>query len=266
MSIFHYTSIGSLAHILHSGKIRFTRLDLLDDLQEIDGIPEHIKTHFYVSCWTDENEENLSLWKMYTDMKGVRIEFSKKFYNEYIIPAGDYGNYGFEKETVCPVSIEDLRTDEYIILNPFWLDDGFYTKVSYNKDFIKLKQANVISQEGKTMIEHIKNLVCYKSLIWKFQNESRFYLYIQPLPNLEKYDGDRLKQMLDIGNEPLMNTRNFIDIEISSKALQNIIVRLHPESSHSKADEILVSSLLEKYTDGGKIENSSLDGIYRSKE
>jgi hypothetical protein len=75
MKIFHYTSIKGLSLILNSQKIRFTRIDLLDDIKETHGIPNNLKTLFYVSCWTEESDENLSLWSLYTSMNGVRIEF-----------------------------------------------------------------------------------------------------------------------------------------------------------------------------------------------
>lgn len=42
--IHHYTTIDNLALILESKRIRFTRLDLLDDIQEIKGLDHQILT------------------------------------------------------------------------------------------------------------------------------------------------------------------------------------------------------------------------------
>jgi hypothetical protein len=50
--LYHYTSIPSLAMILKARKIRFSRLDLLDDLTE--GITEDFleyRKFCYVSSW-----------------------------------------------------------------------------------------------------------------------------------------------------------------------------------------------------------------------
>lgn len=77
MKIYHYTSIETLALILHSKKIRFNRLDRVDDVEEscYGSGPTNARLGMYsfVSCWTKDVMENLSLWKMYTGYKGVRI-------------------------------------------------------------------------------------------------------------------------------------------------------------------------------------------------
>ena len=77
MKIYHYTSIQTLALILRNKKIRFNRLDKVDDMEEsIYGSgPNRTKLGIYafVSCWTKSEKENPALWKMYTDYKGVRI-------------------------------------------------------------------------------------------------------------------------------------------------------------------------------------------------
>ena len=75
--LYHYTTVQALAAILNSGNIRFKRLDLVNDPEEceikIEGF-EHIKRLIYVSSWTDNVEETLPMWKMYTNnYEGVRI-------------------------------------------------------------------------------------------------------------------------------------------------------------------------------------------------
>ena len=76
MLIHHYTSIESLAMILSTRKIRFNRLDRMDDLEEgrvaAQGVP--LGKYTYVSCWTEEQEESIPLWNMYAGKEmGVRI-------------------------------------------------------------------------------------------------------------------------------------------------------------------------------------------------
>lgn len=263
MSIFHYTTIKSLALILNSKKIRFTRLDSLDDLKEIDGLPENIKSYFFVSCWTEDSEENLSLWSLYTQMKGIRIEFPQEFYQKFIHKKGDYGNWFFARDTICPMNIDELRTDKYLIGNPFWLEDGFYTKVIYDKNYKELKKSAINDTEKGIEESYIKNLLRYKNPIWQFQNESRFYIMAIPLPDLNLYNGDKIEQMKNINFGNIKNDCNYIDISISDEALNNIIVRTHPNCDF--ADKLLVESLLEKYTLNGKIELSHLNESYRTK-
>lgn len=263
MSIYHYTNIKSLALILNSQKIRFTRLDLLDDLKEIDGLPEYLKTHLFISCWTEETEENLSLWSLYTQMKGVRIEFPQKFYTEYNHKKGDYGNWGWRNDTICPISLDEMRTDEYLISNPFWLEDGFYTKVIYDKNYKELKQSAITNTNESITVNHSKNLLRYKSPIWQFQKESRFYLMALPLPPLRLFNGNRAQQMKNIDPQKINNDINYIDITISPSAIDNIIVRVHPNCD--LGNRLIIESLLHKFTKNGKIELSHLDDTYRPK-
>lgn len=257
-SIYHYTSIKSLALILKSGRIRFSRLDQLDDIKEIDGIPFNAKSYFYISCWTDTEEENLSLWSL---QAGVRIELPQKFFKEYTYTGGDYGNWGFTGPMRFPLRINEIRTDEYLISNPFWLDDGFFVKVIYDENHLELKN-QAIKQDSKGIkITHAKNLVTYKSPVWKFQNESRFYLMAVALPPLANYGGDRLRQMKDMCFGMYANKVRFIDVEIDPSILDQIIVRLHPGCD--EADKLIVDALLKSYTKNGKIEESHLNGTYR---
>ncbi len=74
--LYHYTSIESLGLILHNATLRFSSLQNVDDLDEVecDDI-QKFGRFCYVSCWSDDEEESIPLWKMYTpDMKGVRIK------------------------------------------------------------------------------------------------------------------------------------------------------------------------------------------------
>ena len=77
MKIYHYTTIETLALIIKSRAIRFNRLDCVDDLEESlygsGNMNIKLSQYEFVSCWTKDKEENLALWKMYTNNKGVRI-------------------------------------------------------------------------------------------------------------------------------------------------------------------------------------------------
>lgn len=97
--MFHYTSIESIKAILMSHKVRFTRLDLLNDPYEGNFLhpelshPQDEKRRLiYCSCWNSDENESVSLWHIYTDMRGVRIKvnsslFSDKMYLEEL-PSG----------------------------------------------------------------------------------------------------------------------------------------------------------------------------------
>lgn len=264
--IYHYTSIQSLALILESKKIRFTRIDRLDDIKEIEGLPNRLKQTAFVSCWTEDDQENISLWSLYTQMKGVRISLPQDMFNKYDIKAGDYGNWGYGLDIISPLPLEKIRTDEYVVSNPFWLEDGFYKKILYS-DLCVENRKNIynIDSEGNVNIKTIQNLFIHKDSIWAFQKESRFYLIAIQLPPLNLFK-DRETQMLNINSIEQRYVDNFIsniEVDLNNEVLNNIIVRLSPTCTN--ADRIIVESLLHKHTSNGEIENSNLRNTIRSK-
>lgn len=88
MIIHHYTSLETLAMILSTGKLKFNRLDCVDDLEESsiqsDGI--RLGQYVFVSCWTENPEESIPLWKMYANGgNGVRISMDSDMFHDYLI-------------------------------------------------------------------------------------------------------------------------------------------------------------------------------------
>lgn len=77
MRLFHYTTIETLALILNSKSIKFSRLDQLDDKTESEPFAEFNPLSYIFSCsLTDDPIESIPMWKMYSNMgTGIRIEF-----------------------------------------------------------------------------------------------------------------------------------------------------------------------------------------------
>ena len=77
--LYQYTSVSSLALILSNRTIRFTALNLMDDLQEQETSDiKNLGQFCFVSCWTEDAEEQIPMWKMYTTLEaGVRIRLPK---------------------------------------------------------------------------------------------------------------------------------------------------------------------------------------------
>lgn len=244
MKIYHYTSIETLALILSSKKLRFTRLDLLDDRKEVNGAPPKKHIGAYVSCWTENKEESIAQWSLYTNMKGIRIEMDKEFYHIY-----EHGENRYKVHS--PIHPNHLGINGNIIVPPLLENPkGFYTKVEYWEDFKEKKRAGFRTWDNvKTRVvtldytpETYDALVKYKDPIWKFQEETRFFIVMLPC-------GKRLPK--------------FYDMEIKQVVLDNIRVRLNPDCS--KSDNIIVSSLLKEFTRNGSVKLSNLHEVYRKK-
>jgi hypothetical protein len=83
--LYHYTSINNLSLILDSKRLRFNRLDMVDDLTEsISSDLGNFGRFYFVSCWTESSEECIPLWSMYTpNMAGVRIKLPAAMFKKY---------------------------------------------------------------------------------------------------------------------------------------------------------------------------------------
>lgn len=232
--LYHYTKIETLIKIIESQKIRFTRLDLLNDPYEGIVVFEDIKEYsniqqkcIYCSCWTPEETESVGLWKIYTDMRGVRIKIrSDLFVNDY---------EGFKcreiKEGFVPVSeikpialLDKGKINE--IVGPI--------KISYVND-LKATYQNAIGtsianagKEDEFMMYDISfdELGIRKLDYWKFENECRYLI----CPFIKLRAGKNAFE-----NVPDFPTPEYIDIPFY-KDIEEILVG--PEVSNEQIDEI----------------------------
>ncbi len=73
--LYHYTSVETLLLILKNKTIRFSRLDCLNDPLEGTHLKfKYLNENIYASSWTSEANESLPMWKIYSNLKGVRIK------------------------------------------------------------------------------------------------------------------------------------------------------------------------------------------------
>lgn len=242
MQVYHYTTISALALILHSKRIRFSRLDTLDDVRETAGIPSILPYSIYVSCWTLDEKENIVLWDMYTRTRGIRIELPREFYNDY--KSEKKSIHENLKDHVFPLpEVESETKIRYFqTLGPG--ADGFSVKVEYCSDAEVTKLQQFELGPGSVKTSSWSNLVKYKDDQWSFQQEFRYFLigslYYAPNP-----------------------MPDYVDVPINDDVLNNIKIRLHPNAEPDS--KLIVQALLEKYTTAGSIETSHLTGIIRSK-
>lgn len=278
--IYHYTSVNNLALILNYQSIRFTRLDRGDDVTEIEGLPVSLSTYAFVSCWTEDSIENIPLWKMYTDMKGVRICLPKDPFKKMLLPAGStIPGVNLGPDIRSPFTLEELFSDQQMIVPLFQRNDSdtrFYKKIIYRNDYKNIYEDIIeISEDGLNFkVKDVTQIGMYKSDIWAFQKEARFTLYIVPLlPNnhpLVKGDYQRKIELSTqlVGNEDpelskQMTLLDFIDVPLDPASMGEMQITLGPLTNLS--DRIIVESLLAKFGIEGAVVESSLSGKIRPK-
>lgn len=245
MKIHHYTSIETLALILKYKTIRFNRLDRVDDMEEsmYGSGPTKIKLgqYVFVSCWTRDDQENISLWKMYTNYNGIRITMDEDMFISYKV------NETFKSYFPSPLHlIDECYASSFI--NEIKCHEIIY---NYN---IESKINDLVVPTGDTgAIISTEGIGLYKSKEWEFQRECRFKITLLPFnidisdnigPNSElNFYGNLLKSIgPSIGSNIPIN-KNFIDIPLDDAKLGEIIVMLGPNTTES--ERIIIESLLQ---------------------
>lgn len=269
--IYHYTNIRSLALILESKKIRFTRLDGVDDLREsqtVSGI--EFGKYFFVSCWTKSSKEHIPLWNMYTpNMKGVRIGLPDMPFRMSPLKAPPSWNVKQNGVILSPISFDEMFRDTYCILPVFLTPEMFAGPVSYVPDMSIAYRDNVKlsftpgSTQAHLKIGNMPALPRTKDDDWAFQKEYRFVLLITPSipvppdgignPDFAKNFPSHVLSSFIGGVDPGIK---YYDLELDETVLNSIDVTIGPRAELS--DRLLVAALLNKYTKKTRVNSSSL--------
>lgn len=275
MKIYHYTTMESLALILKHKTIRFTRSDKVDDLEEgaAESLGVRLGKYTFISCWTEDSEESIPLWKMYTgSVNGVRIALEKDgLFKRYLVP--ERNPYGMTNLTGGPMYLdfppqEYLGQSEYSIMPIFNRSEskssGFYREVQYVDD-VSEKTKNAIRQippgpdnnyQGGTFIS-LDTVGSFKNKRWAFEKESRFVLTIYPVNINRMVNGDfHIQEMLHALAENRLLSFTHYDKELRDGAFDDLEITLSPMATDSQ--RTIVEALCHQYAPNAVIKESDL--------
>jgi len=261
--LYHYTSLQTLALILHNRTFCFNNLLFVDDIEEPETSDMGKFGRFvYVSCWTDDKEESIPLWNMYTpDMHGVRIRmpkfpFKKRRYQK--------GQFFLSEDVETYIDIQKIydenrasivATAPHLIKVEYTEDDnklfpqirvesfdGALQKFLEAKDMAEIKDGNI------EVSYSFKDMGRYKRKNWKFQKEWRYIITSSPMgiqdtnpPSFEKQQ-ELIRRIEDRNLKPSYE-RLFLDI--SDEALNDMEIVLGPKMS--EAEKFMAQALLAQY-------------------
>ncbi|TKS53036.1 hypothetical protein E4582_12600 [Luteimonas yindakuii] len=270
----HYTSVAALAHILESGRVRFSRLDRFDDVQEaqvVAGI--NFGAQLFASCWVRKGEEDIPQWAMYGDrMAGVRITLPddpfrwRVLHGVYPIP-GCAAKWKFD-QVLSPFSVDDLRGNGYIVIPEMLIDGAFLRDVIYVDDVADAYKQHVeVSDEVTIIRPAASELARYKSRTWDFQRECRFVISTKRGPTCRADNEDYGSQYMQLVANPDWNRlgalAEHIDVELDPDVLSRVTVTLGPLST--PADRIIVEALLSRFAGNATLRVSDLSNLIRPK-
>lgn len=276
--IFHYTSVETLALILKSRKIRFSRLDGVDDAREaphVHGIA--FSKYFFVSCWTAEPIESIPQWHLYTDkMSGVRIELpSYPFQEKRLTPPPTWKDVQSQGSLVAPLNFQEMYGDSYMVLPMFMSRDQFAGPVEYvddvdlrYQDAVKIQRAD--DGRGSISVERPFDLVRLKTKHWQFQSEYRFSLFVLPslplppegpgAPSFVSAMPEHMMRSFQTGQD--LGVRS-IDVDLRPTALSEVVVTTGPLCS--PGTKLCVEALMKQYAPLGRVQSSQFEGWVRDR-
>ncbi len=238
--LYHYTSIETLSIILNDKKLRFNRVDKVNDFEEvkIDDLP-HMKENIFVSCWTESDEESIPLWHLYASRtKGVRLGLPANMFKR--------GSKSYEIEDGRSRAINIYSLDTTVNRNEFkqWIPFIIGPiSVNYSIDNIvniKKREHIDITKIGTVKLNH-----------WAFEKETRFLIipdvFWNPQTNGFEVNDDYAK--VPVADE-------FVDIPLDENVLNSIEITMGPGTSEPEL--IIVDSLICRFTTNGKIRRSRL--------
>ena len=266
MIIHHYTSLETLAMILSTGKLKFNRLDCVDDLEESDIRPDGISLgqYVFVSCWTENSEESIPLWKMYAgDRNGVRVSIESDMFQDYLITDLNLPNGLISQGSI----ISKIPKDEFVhpdyFLLPIFNNGGemFYRKIEYVDDIVGATN-NIVKREMTDSTHANVNIAFaevgkYKHKRWAFQEETRFVITILPTNPLITNNPD------EVGSAVINSLYSHLQLPFTSyymnlkqSALNGMTITLNPAAT--KAHYVLAEALCAKYAPGATVKESVL--------
>ncbi|MFC2118991.1 hypothetical protein ACFLSY_10145 [Bacteroidota bacterium] len=243
--LYHYTSINNLALILQSKSIRFGRLDQVNDPTEGAAEDFHsLSPYIFISCWTENNEENLALWNMYTpNMKGVRIEIETPIFESY------YFN-----------SIKNLLFKEDDYLNE---SSGYFIlggqnepyKIEYTDD-VSLLKPSIRTDIGLD----IHRLAKYKRKIWIVEQEYRYRLDILPIDkHIESGNiPDRYEHLIERQEPPPIDE---YFVKIKDEPFHGMKILCSPKLQNG--DREIIEALVKTFNENARIHESKLKGLIK---
>lgn len=252
--LYHYTTIETLALILKNRTIRLNSLANVDDLNEghNDSNPQ-LKANQFVSCWTDDSDEIIPLWTMYShDMKGVRIKLPSNFHPR------------IEAEITGQCNLGD------------WIDD--VGKIVWSKYGSMLFQVEYVDKHEDLIVNAVKSskkptdytnynyseIGKRKLRCWEFQREWRYKLFCfngSKEPNTffasDFFSEESHLSVISNVYDPVENEARFVDIRIDDEKFSKMEVTLGPRVTSGQM--IIVEDLLEKYNPEAALHPSSLE-------
>lgn len=225
----------------------------------LDGFSElysESRQNVFSSSWTAEKRDELPMWKIYSDLKGVRLRMPIDLFNHKedlsVAKLNRGNNYLIKSQLSKSYTIERKGL-------PYEHNKNFVGELSVNSVYgpTKIEYCQKKSDLSKGLIkkrEEIEfpffeinlNLIGQKKIdYWSFEKEYRFRIFYGNSIMLAG-SSKVLKELFE--KSPIIT--DYIDVEFKPEALENIEVILGPEideNSEERIEEVLKKLNVKDY-------------------
>lgn len=267
--LYHYTSIDVLALILKNHTIRLNSLDKMDDLQEqLTADVKNLGRFVFVSSWTDDKDESIPMWKMYTNpCSGVRIRLHKNpFAWQGTLMEDFVSKLGY---ALCDGTTSSMRVNTFLniaeIMNKGYVCDqamkgDILCQVKYTNDKTLL-EPQVLETTPENFSIQVGKLGYHKSKYWDFQKEWRYIMRFIPC---------------DFSNGPEMAALNFqitanklargiatppfpyFDLNIDDRYFNDMEITCSPQMT--AGNKLILDTLVAHFNPNATVRDSDLYG------
>lgn len=258
-SLYHYTTLESLAYILRDRTFLFRRLsDLNDPLEGKNDSFEHAEKLVYSSSWTASETDTLPMWKMYAGFDGIRLKFpsdlfaSRSEISSGIWPPTTRFLNTTQLETEVKLTLVDERVSQQyeaafnIISGPDRVEYVSRDEVDKIGKVFYLQQVNDGHEEP---VLHLAHVGLTKSNDWSFEQEWRFR--IPYTMHMSVVNGSPAH----ITDMPLpIESQIFVPYDVEKLAALEILTG----PKFSEAQKVLLRSLVDTYAPAACIVDSPI--------
>ena len=255
--LYHYTAVETLIQILKNQTIRFKRIDLMNAPHEghLSSFVDS-KKYGFSSSWTAQALDEIPMWKMYNDLKGIRIRMPVDMFNHKdkmtIAKIKKNNNFLIKSELnkSYPVYYQPPITNPKGETLDFNINCVYGpTQIEYMDNFESISD-NIVSKKEDisdfNFYEINLNMIGQRKInFWSFEKEYRFRVFLNDSIMLAGSDvvlKDTFKNH-DISNE-------FIDINVTKEAFNGLEILLGPKTRNKdkiKIEKVLKESNISNY-------------------
>lgn len=178
-NFYHYTNFESFLKIISTQKLKFNRIDLVNDQTEKTYFKEEeFAKLVFIACFTYSSDENIPIWHMYTgDSQGLRLGFHLK--TPPFKPA-----FSLTKENVIAIeNNQPISLSHYSDWHPTLSQrDIIYHNNDLTPYNLWLEKPPTLLKEHPSQSRYMYNLTStsmLKDTAWTFEEETRLTVILR---------------------------------------------------------------------------------------